>query len=110
MTGNDYRINWKQFRITQEGEGTIVHPLVALALTPIIGLAFLMFLPFIGFYLTIQAAGLKLGKLFMVPVPPQPVVGAAFLTGEEPKKVSSSLTEDLENLHADIQKRRESSK
>lgn len=56
------------------------HPFVNLMLAPIWGLAFLMFLPLIGFVLTAQAllkplfSGLHLGA---------PATGAAYLTGHE---------------------------
>lgn len=106
MTTNDYRINWKRLAITQEGEGTVVHPLVALALTPIIGLAFLMFLPFIGFYLSAQAIVLKLSHVFKhatVSVSAPPAVGAAYLTGHE---ATGQKDESLAELHKEIQSRR----
>lgn len=102
---NDYRINWKRLAITQEGEGTVVHPLVALALTPIIGLAFLMFLPFIGFYLSIQALGLKLGALFAPHAAPV-ATGAAYLTGQEGSGNLKDPSSTLKVLQEDIERRR----
>lgn len=54
-----------------------------LVLAPIWGLAFLMFLPFIGFYLTVQALFLKASTLFVIPAA-APAPGAAYLTGSEP--------------------------
>jgi hypothetical protein len=103
---NDYRINWKKLAITQEGEGTIVHPLVALALTPIMGLAFLMFLPFVGFYLALSALFQKVGHLvtglFETLVKPSPVTGTAHLTGQE----GTTGSDDLKELDKEIQARR----
>jgi hypothetical protein len=87
---NDYRINWKKLSITQEGEGTIVHPLVALALSPIMGLLFLMFLPFIGFYLSV--------------IPAPAVVGVAYLAGHDGDKPTEKT--ELEQLDEEIQQRR----
>lgn len=60
------------------------HPVVNLALAPIWGLAFLMFLPLVGFYLTAQAI---LKPLFSgLPHPlASPATGAAYLTGTEGK-------------------------
>jgi hypothetical protein len=102
-TTNDYRINWKKLSITQEGEGTIVHPLIALAITPIMGLAFLMFLPLIGFYLCVHALVTKAMHVFNVNTLPV-ATGAAYLTGNEPQ--GSTTSEDLDELHKEIQSRR----
>ena len=100
---NDYRINWKKLAITQEGEGTVIHPLIALLLTPIMGLAFLMFLPMIGFYLCAQAIVVKTSHVFNVNTVPV-ATGAAYLTGHESHGSTSS--EDLEELNKEIQSRR----
>lgn len=102
MTTNNYRINWKKLSITQEGEGTVIHPLIALLLTPIMGLAFLMFLPFIGFYLSVSALVQKVTPLFTLPA--APAVGTAYLTGHEVGTPESKT--DLEQLDEEIQSRR----
>jgi hypothetical protein len=99
---NDYRINWKKLSITQEGEGTIVHPLVALALSPIMGLLFLMFLPFIGFYLSVIALGKKVASFVTIPAPA--VVGVAYLAGHDGDKPTEKT--ELEQLDEEIQQRR----
>jgi hypothetical protein len=61
----------------------------ALLATPLLGLAFLMFLPFIGFLLTAQAALTPVGRFarevavgFGATLSPIPVVGASHLTGQ----------------------------
>lgn len=106
---NDYRVNWKKLQITQEGEGTIVHPLVALMFAPIMGLLFLMFLPFIGFYLTLSAGCKGLyhlqAGLFEHVTAPAPATGAAHLVGHEPAN-PDEISEDLKKLDEEIQARR----
>lgn len=104
-TNNDYRINWKKLSITQEGEGTIVHPLVALLLTPIMGLMFLMFLPFIGFYLSAAALFQKGVSLFEKASTPEVSIGVAYLTGNETSEKTEQNT-DLDELDKEIQARR----
>jgi len=79
---NGYYFDISRWDINQEGRGREVHPLVALLITPFMGLAFLMFLPFIGFYLSIAAlfkfTGVVFHKIFS---PMAAVPGEAHLTG-----------------------------
>jgi hypothetical protein len=69
---------------------------------PIIGLAFLMFLPFIGFFLTIKALLMKAGQIWsnIHVVGSQPAIGTAYLTGTE---TSTKLPESNDCL-ADLEK------
>ena len=103
---NDYHIDWNKLEINQEGRGTKVHPMVALALTPIIGLAFLLFLPFIGFYLVIEALAQLSTKLIRRGVESYvsqtPAVGQAHLTGNQPSGTPES-NEVLDELHKEVQ-------
>jgi len=103
---NDYHIDWSKWEINQEGRGTKVHPMVALALTPIIGLAFLMFLPFIGFYLVASALTQKVISVIKPAVNDAmispPVPGAAYLTGNEPSGTPES-DKVLDELHKEVQ-------
>ena len=71
---------------------------------PIIGLAFLMFLPFIGFYLVASALVIKANGLLKSLVHSQvaaPVTMDAYLTGKEP---GVKLDEASDSYLADLQK------
>jgi hypothetical protein len=94
---NGYYIDFKRWDINLEGRGRPINPLLALLVTPIMGLAFLMFLPFIGFYLSVQALFKKFFSVFnLVTVPSPTVVGQAHLTGHEgDKKIDSPVLEEL---------------
>jgi hypothetical protein len=78
----------------EKGEQFIPVPLpVAVMLAPVLGAVFLMFMPFIGFYLTAQAALRPVGRLFKkstteiaASVSPGMAPGAAYLTGREGEK------------------------
>ena len=87
---NGYSINWKKLEVNQDGEGTPVHPLVALMFAVAVGGLFVVFLPFIGLYLAggflLKKVGVELGSLFHSNIAPQPV-GANFMTGHEPKEI-----------------------
>lgn len=67
---------------------------------PLMGLAFLMFLPFIGFYLVAQALALKIYSLRDALPGAMLATGTAHLTGHEPSSklvdVSKALI-DIEN-------------
>jgi hypothetical protein len=74
-----------------EGHGAWrkVPTLVAIGLTPVLGLVFLMFLPFAGFALTAQAAAMPIVRMFRshaeglaATVSPGMVHGEAHLTGK----------------------------
>ena len=66
-----------------------------LILAPFAGLLFLMFLPAIGFILTVQAFGMYTFKLVTTMVKgmtiPAPPVGASHLTGYEPPQHPTEL-------------------
>jgi len=72
---------------------------------PLMGLMFLMFLPFIGFYLTVQALGIKLvdvTKSFSG----SPAVGNAYLTGAAPDASMSEVAEPLLDIENEVIARR----
>jgi uncharacterized iron-regulated membrane protein len=77
------------------------HPVIALFLAPFWGLAFLMFLPFIGFYLTAEALIVRAAKAFRMPAPA--IIGAAHMTGH-----GNDGGEDrsLDKLHDEIKSKR----
>jgi len=107
----------------EAGQEWIAIPmLAALVLTPILGLTFLMFLPFIGFYLTIEAALQPLLRVFKheaselaATMSPGWQPGEAHLTGkrEEGSKAVESQgppTSELENLAREVEARRQAKK
>ena len=103
---NGYSINWKKLEVNQRGEGTPVHPLVALMFSVAVGGVFVVFLPFIGLYMAggflLQKFGLELGSLFRSNIVPQPV-GTSFITGHEPK---GEPGQSLATLEAEVNLRR----
>jgi hypothetical protein len=106
---NGYFIDWKKFDINTDGRGQEVHPLLAMLLVPMVGLAFLMFLPFIGFYLCAQAGIAKLTQVIKSGVEsiatPAQSVGTAHLTGNEPSGKTDGSA--LEELNKEVQARRQ---
>jgi hypothetical protein len=93
-------------------------PLAVLA-APLLGAAFLMFMPFIGFYLVAMAAARPITNLFQktttelaATMSPGLVPGAAYLTGKagekEVAKVEGAAGEEreLDALEAEIDERR----
>jgi hypothetical protein len=107
----------------EAGQQWIAIPTVAaLVLTPILGLTFLMFLPFIGFYLTIEAALQPLVRVFKheatelaATMSPGWQPGAAHLTGkrsEEAKSVEGQgpPADEMEKLGREIEARRQEKK
>jgi len=52
---DSYRIDWKRMDINLEGRGTPIGTGTALLVAPVLGLAFIVFLPMAGFYLSVQA-------------------------------------------------------
>jgi len=107
----------------EAGQGWIAIPTVAaLVLTPVLGLAFLMFLPFIGFYLTIEAALQPVLRIFKheaselaATMSPGWQPGEAHLTGkreEESKNVESQgpPADDLDALAREIEAKRQEKK
>jgi HAMP domain-containing protein len=107
----------------EAGQAWIAIPTVAaLVLTPILGLTFLMFLPFIGFYLTIEAALQPVLRVFKheatelaATMSPGWQPGEAHLTGKREgagKAVESQgpPATELEKLAAEIEARRQEKK
>jgi len=107
----------------EAGQQWIAVPtVVALVLTPILGLTFLMFLPFIGFYLTLEAAVQPVLRIFRheaaelaATMSPGWQPGEAHLTGkrEEENKVVEGQGPpegELEKLAREIEARRQERK
>ena len=103
---NGYCIDWKRLDINLEGRGTPINTAVALLIAPVIGLAFLMFLPFIGFYLALSALALKTGKLIKGWAEDYSTTlsspGEAHLTGHKPSENAQEDT-TLDELAKEIQ-------
>lgn len=106
---NGYFIDLKKFDINTDGRGTEIHPLLAMLLVPMVGLAFLMFLPFIGFYLAAQAGIAKMIQViksaFENITTPVSSPGTAHLTGNEPSGKPDDTTV-LDELDKEVQARR----
>jgi hypothetical protein len=87
---------------------------VLFLLVPVIGLAFLMFLPAIGFALFGQAAVMKLtGKVaegasdLAATVAPNLATGAAYLAGQEGKeKPATEVSPEIEKLEKELKEKR----
>ncbi len=109
----------------EAGQHWIAIPTVAaLVLTPLLGLTFLMFLPFIGFYLTIEAALRPLLRVFqheaaelVATMSPGWQPGESHLTGKRPEQEEAKKVEgqgppsdDLEKLAREIEARRQEKK
>ena len=108
----------------EAGEAWVRIPvLAALVLTPILGLAFLMFLPFIGFYLTIEAALRPIIRVFrreaaelVATMSPGWQPGEAHLTGKRhEEKVEGEETrgppqDELEKLARELEAKRQAKK
>jgi hypothetical protein len=87
-------------------------PLLFLVM-PVVGLAFLMFLPMIGFVLLAQALAMKItGRVFReagalaASVGPAQAHGAAYLAGKEGEKPAAQVSPELEKLEKEIEARR----
>ena len=115
--------NWSLNPI--EKDGTILHGepgeqfvpvplLIAVMFAPVIGAAFLMFMPFIGFYLTAQTALQPVARMFRkstaeiaASVSPGLQPGMAHLTGRAgEKKAEDGVTWRLAALEREIAARR----
>jgi len=107
----------------ESGQQWIAVPTVAaLLLAPILGLTFLMFLPFIGFYLTLEAAVQPVLRIFRreaaelaATMSPGWQPGEAHLTGkrEEETKIDEGRgppESDLEKLAREIEAKRQERK
>jgi hypothetical protein len=113
--------------VVGEGGGTLPGPADAryvavpfpllFLVTPVIGLAFLMFLPLIGFILLAQATALKIsGRVFKeagalaASVGPVQAHGAAYLGGKEGEKPAEKVSPELEQLEKEVEARRNARK
>lgn len=92
------------WRINTEGHGRSINSLTALALIPILGLLFVVFLPVIGFVLFGSAIISKASEISAVLLNTAPV-GEVHLTGHDSSEVQAPSSE-LENLAAEIDARR----
>jgi hypothetical protein len=97
----------------EKGSWLAIPTVVALALTPLLGAAFLMFLPMIGFVLFAEASGRKLAGAFSTSagtiVAPGYAPGMAHLTGkagEEKKEGEAKGTPEMEKLAKEIEEKR----
>ena len=98
----------------EKGSWIAVPTVLALALTPILGAAFLMFLPMIGFVLCAEAAGKKIAGAFASSagdlVAPGYAPGMAHLTGKEAseakKEGEAKAAPELEKLQKEIEEKR----
>jgi hypothetical protein len=98
----------------EKGSWIAVPTFLALALTPILGAAFLMFLPMIGFVLCAEAAGKKIAGVFATSagdlVAPGYAPGMAHLTGKEAseakKEGEAKAAPELEKLEKEIEEKR----
>lgn len=100
----------KNWSIDTNPPGLRVGVLGALLITPILGALFLMFLPFIGFALVIQAIALKAAKLakplFQTSLSPLPAPGEAHLTGHPGKEHGEMMDAALDEIAKEVQERR----
>ena len=98
----------------EKGTWIAIPTIGALALTPILGALFLMFLPMIGFVLSAEAAGKKLAGAFSSGagelVVPGYAPGMAHLTGKEvseaKKEGEVKAAPELEQLEKEIEEKR----
>ncbi len=105
-------------RLPGEGTWIAVPTVAALILSPLLGLAFLMFLPFIGFYLTLEAALRPVLRAFRhgagelaATMSPGWLPGEAHLTGK-PHEHEAGVEPgppagEIEKLAGEIEARRE---
>lgn len=102
MEHNGYFFDKSNWSFNTEGRGTEIHWTLVFLGMPVIGLLFLMFLPFIGFYLSIQALIQKVGVLLRpIFVYTPAIAGQAHLTGHSTegsisKNDKSPALEELE--------------
>ncbi|HSN16318.1 MAG TPA: hypothetical protein VLT61_16915 [Anaeromyxobacteraceae bacterium] len=98
----------------EKGSWLAIPTVAALALTPLLGALFLMFLPMIGFVLFAHAAGVKVASLFKGGagelVVPGYAPGMAHLTGKEAgaekKEGEAKAAPELEKLSKEIEDKR----
>ena len=110
--GNEYYWNQKEWEVNQNGVGVKVHPLVALAVAPLIGGLFVVFMPFIGLYLFAKFLANKMASLvhllFQTSITPIAEPGSAYLTGSktEGTNESKAAEDTLAELAKEIKARR----
>lgn len=106
---NSYYWNSKKWEVNQSGEGTPIHPMVAVFAALTLGGLFVVFLPFIGLYLFAKHMTQKsiemVKPLFHNSVAPIAVPGEAYLMGSRTEGVSESKAakDTLEELSKEIQ-------
>jgi hypothetical protein len=121
MTTHEYYLNRKRWSIELlpvPQDMPKVHPLVALPLTAVMGLAFLMFLPLIGFYLAGKAVVCRASALltsWAARTATQEVTpGSAYLVGRPtPPGASQALKHEdpaLDEVENEVRVRRGESK
>lgn len=87
--------------------GVKLPTILVLALVPMMGALFLMFLPLIGFVLCVQALALKARSIaieLVASMAGNVAVGEAHLTGSPPKSEGSDVLADLQNEIENLRK------
>ena len=93
-----YYFDPKNLEVNQAGRGIKVHPLIALALATMVGGLFVVFLPFIGLYLTAKFIVMKMAEGLKPVFAPAPMaLGEAHLTGTPGNGEEGNSLEDLKN-------------
>jgi hypothetical protein len=99
----------------EKGSWIAIPTIAALALTPVLGALFLMFLPMIGFVLCAEAAGKRVAGVFASSagelVAPGYAPGMAHLTGKatdekKPEGEATAAAPELEKLEKEILEKR----
>ena len=109
MEKNNYYFDSKNLEVNTEGRGREIHPLVALAISAVLGAVFVFFLPFIGIYMLVKFLGDKavtgIKMFWHNAISPVAVPGTAHFTGANPNQIKAEESE-LEDLHEEIQSKR----
>jgi hypothetical protein len=94
---NGYYFDTNTFSINLEGRGRKIPFLAIFLIAPIIGLAFLMFLPFIGFYLVAKEIVVRMYTAVEHLIHMPAAVGTANLTGHDSgEKIKSDVLVDIQ--------------
>jgi hypothetical protein len=120
-----YYLSTKTFAIEVIGNdgGTLPGPATAkyvavpfpllFLVVPVIGLAFLMFLPAIGFALFGKAIAMRLtghvaegATSLAANIAPDLATGAAYMTGKEEEKAAGKVSPELEKLEKELKEKR----
>ena len=106
---NRYYFDVKKLEVNTEGRGREVHPLVALAISAVLGAVFVFFLPFIGLYMFAEFIGDKavtgIKMFWHNAVVPVAAPGTAHFTGSNSNEIKVEESE-LEDLQKKIQSKR----